>query len=295
MYPKPRVGFNQQPSYARDSFALVRAVLLSAARWLDRARAVCLSLGLGTLRIHHLRAGIADTWRSYNVDDEEIASGLDANEKEVIARFVKPGDRLLVVGCGTGRDVIPLARMGCDVVGVDPVPEAVISARRMLSSLRLTAEIIEGYLEDVEVPGLFDVILFSNLCYSYFPESQRRTTVLRRAGTQLSADGRILVTYLTMRQPFQTRMLACLQFAARVSRSDWQPEGGDHLNPISSSRAGFGYEHFFGPGDLEREAIQAGLRVIPHDQHPLARPLLVLARAQSGASDEQASCSGGGR
>jgi SAM-dependent methyltransferase len=277
------MAFNQPPSHVPDRVAPIRMVLLHAAKWLDRARAMCLSLGLGTLRIYHLRVGIVDAWSSYNRDDEEIASGLDADEREVVARFLKPGDRLLIVGCGTGRDVIPLVRMGFDVVGVDPVPEAAITARRILNREGLAAQILEGYFEDIQVPGLFDVIMFSNLCYSYFPESRRRTAMLRKAGTHLSADGRILVTYLTMRPPFQTRMLACLQFAARLSRSDWRPEAGDHLNPIRSAHGGFAYEHFFASGELEREAADAGLHVIPHAQHPLARPLIVLARTQSGA------------
>lgn len=281
----------------RPFIAPIRAALLRAARWFDRARAVCLSLGLGTLRIHHLRLGIQDAWRRYNHGDDQIASGLDADEQQVIDRFVKPRDRVLIVGCGTGRDVLPLVRMGCEVVGVDPVPEAVIAARRVLNRERLAAQIIEGYFEDVEVQGLFDVILFSSLCYSYFPETRRRTAVLIRARNQLSTDGRILVTYLTMWPKFQTRMLACLQFAARVSGSDWRPEAGDHLTPIGASRAEFAYEHFFGPGEVEREAAKAGLQVIPHAQHPLARPLLVLARAPSpvSARDDNGICGGADR
>ena len=253
-----------------------RAMLLETARWLDRARALCVSLGVGTLRLRDVRAGVEDNWSGFVTDAAEIESGLDPAEAAVVARFIGVNDRVLVVGCGTGRDVIPLVRMGCQVVGIDPVAHAVGIARRELAARGLAASIVEGYFEDAPVPGTFDVILFSNLCYSYIPERERRTKLLRKAAGLLSPGGKILVTHLAARSPFRTRMLWSMRAAARLTRSDWHPEAGDHLVPINGARARFGFEHFFAPGELEREAADAGLLVLPHREHPHARPLLVL-------------------
>lgn len=256
-----------------------RAMLLGAARWLDHARALCVLLGVATLRLRDVRAGVEDMWSRFVTDPEEIASGLDPAEAAVVARFIGATDRVLVIGCGTGRDVIPLARMGCEVVGVDPVAHAVTTARRELERRGLAASIVEGYFEDASVPGTFDVILFSNLCYSYIPERARRTNVLRKAAGLLSPGGRILVTHLAARSPFRTRRLWSMRAVARLTRSDWRPEAGDHLVPISGARARFGFEHFFAPGELEQEAADAGLLVLPHREHPHARPLLVLTHS----------------
>src|SRR5262245_55345244 len=186
-------------------------MLLGTARTLERARRLCVSLAAGTLRLDQLRDGIEETWRDYVADEAQIDAGLDPAEAAIVERFITPADRVLVVGCGTGRDVIPLLRMGCQVVGIDPVTEAVTRARRALESRRLRGAIVEGYFEETAVPGCFDVILFSNHCYSYIPERARRVAVLKKAAGQLGPGGKILVTYLAAPQPGRTRSLHAMQ------------------------------------------------------------------------------------
>ena len=256
-----------------------RTVLLWTARWFDRARALCVSLSAGTLGFRQLRAGIEDTWSGFVADESEIASGWDPAEAAIVARFISAVDRVLVIGCGTGRDLIPLLRMGCEVVGIDPVPEIVAMARRELEKRQLQSSIVEGYFEDTAVPGRFDVVLFSNHTYSYIPERSRRVAVLKKAADLLSPRGRILATYLASRAPFRPRMLRAMQAVARLTRSDWRPERGDHLEPLDGRPGRFAYEHFFGPGELEHEAADASLIVLPHREHPHARQMLVLTRA----------------
>ena len=253
-----------------------RAVLVATARGLDRTRACCVSLAAATLRLDDVRAGIENTWRGYVVDEAEIDAGLDPAETAVVTRFVTAGDRVLVVGCGTGRDVIPLVRMGCDVVGIDPVREVVAAARRALDRRGLRASIVDGYFEDAQIRGRFDVILFSNHCYSYIPERRRRVEMLRKAADQLTSRGRLLVTYIASPSPAGTRSLRAMQSVARLTRSDWQPEAGDRLEPLDGARGSFAYEHLFRPGELEAEAHDAGLTVLPHREHPHARQMLVL-------------------
>lgn len=53
-----------------------------------------------------------------------------------VLRMLEPraGERILDVGCGNGRDLIPLVRVGCRCVGVDYSPGMVEEARRDLSA-----------------------------------------------------------------------------------------------------------------------------------------------------------------
>jgi SAM-dependent methyltransferase len=237
-----------------------------------------MAVAAGTLRLGQLRAGIEDTWRDYVEDEAHIDAGLDPAEHAVVARFITATDRVLVVGCGAGRDLIPLARMGCDVVGVEPIAETVTTARRALETRQLRASIVAGYYEDTEVPGRFDVILFSNHCYSLIPERRRRVAVLEKAARQLTGDGHILVTYLAALSATRKRSLRIMQTVARLTRSDWRPEPGDQLDSLEAPRGLFGYEHLFRPDELEQEATDAGLHVLPHREHPHVRQMLVLVR-----------------
>jgi hypothetical protein len=74
-------------------------------------------VALGTMRLNDLRAGVERRWSEFFVADADITSGLMPWESEVVSKFVRPADRVLVVGCGTGRDVLVLAGMGCRVTG----------------------------------------------------------------------------------------------------------------------------------------------------------------------------------
>jgi 2-polyprenyl-6-hydroxyphenyl methylase/3-demethylubiquinone-9 3-methyltransferase len=69
------------------------------------------------------------------------------------------GIDLLDVGCGAGLFAEPLARLGADVVGVDPAPAAIEAARRHAeeTAARLTYRI--GTVEDLgDEPRRFDVV-----------------------------------------------------------------------------------------------------------------------------------------
>ena len=57
-----------------------------------------------------------------------------------------PGDRLLEVGCATGKATLPLARRGFRITCIELGPDLAAAARRNLAGLG--ADIIEGRFED---------------------------------------------------------------------------------------------------------------------------------------------------
>ena len=60
---------------------------------------------------------------------------------------VKPQDRVLDVGCGTGYSTAILASLGQSVIGLEPEPELAAAARRNVVALGITnAEIVSGSL-----------------------------------------------------------------------------------------------------------------------------------------------------
>jgi SAM-dependent methyltransferase len=74
------------------------------------------------------------------------------------AAGLAPGDRLLEVGCATGKATVPLARRGFRITCVELGPELALAARRNLAGLG--AEVIEGRFEDWRpTPGVrFDLV-----------------------------------------------------------------------------------------------------------------------------------------
>ena len=251
--------------------------LFHAGRLFARAARVFDHLAAGTLNIDRLRLGIERNWEDFGARDADIAAGLTRWEEEMIARFVTRDDDVLLVGSGPGRDLVALAGLGYRVTAVEPARRAIDTCRRQLEMRGLSAEIIEGFVEDVALPRRFDVIIFSGCCYNFIPQTSRRIAALRKAGGHLTARGRILVNFMT--EPSgHPALIQLARLAARVTRSDWRPEPGDVVLPVDSARPLFHYEHPFGPGEIESEAAAAGLRTAHRLEFP-GTPFVVLAPA----------------
>ena len=176
---------------------VVTSSLFQAGRFFARAARVLNHLAAGTLTIDQLRIGIERTWEEFSARDADIAAGLTRWEEEMIARFVARDDDVLLVGSGPGRDLVALVGGGYRVTAVEPARRAIATCRRQLEMRGLTADIIEGFFEDVALPRRFDVIIFSGCCYNFIPESRRRIAALRKAADHLAPRGRILINYMT--------------------------------------------------------------------------------------------------
>jgi SAM-dependent methyltransferase len=256
---------------------LVAFTIHQTGQLFARAARVCNHVSAGTLTVDGLRTGIEKTWEDFNGRDADVAAGLTRWEEEMVARFLVPGDEVLLVGAGPGRDLIALIEKGHRVTGVEPARRAVAACRRHLESRGIDAELIEGFFEDVTLPRRFDAIMFSGCSYSFIPGSNRRVTALRKAAEHLTPRGRILVNFMTGPAD-NAALIGLTRLSARISRSDWRPEPGDVVQPIVSSRPLFNYEHHFAPRELESEAKAAGLETVGGSDFS-SGSVLVLQRA----------------
>lgn len=251
-------------------------LLAGAARALDRAGRASMCLAAATLRLPDLREAIGNTWEEFGCSEGAILSGLMPWERALYDRFLKPADHILVVGCGTGRDLIALLKLGYRAAGLDVVPGALALARQMLDKEGLQAELYAGGIEVVALPGSFDVFTFSWCCYGYIPESEARIGVLRKVKAHLNPGGRILLTYLPAQRPPRALPIQLMRFMARVTRSGWRPEPGDVIGPATEDRNAVRYEHQFREGELESEARAAGLTVVFQERGNVGTAVLMI-------------------
>jgi SAM-dependent methyltransferase len=189
------------------------------------------------------------------VDDGDL--GWMPWETAVADQFVATGERILLVGCGTGRDLIPFVERGCRVIGVDPADRAVDAAVSALKRRELTATVSRGFFEDIPFDDEFDVVWFSPFSYSYMPSSSRRVSAVRRVVARLARGGRVVVTYSSGHAP-RNRALAIGRIVGRLSGSDWSLEAGDEIWRKAGTRC-LAYEHRFARDTLVDELSMAGL------------------------------------
>ena len=87
------------------------------------------------------------------------------------AAGLAPGDRLLEVGCATGKATVPLARRGFRVTCVELGPELAAAARRNLAGLG--AEVIQGRFEDWHDPGRRFDLVFAATAWNWIDPARR--------------------------------------------------------------------------------------------------------------------------
>jgi SAM-dependent methyltransferase len=245
----------------------------------EMASQAFLFLGVGLLRRSDFKDLSLRSWSAYAHTDDEARSGFTTWEETTFRQFVKAGDRLCIVGCGSGRDLLPFVSEGHHVVGIEPSPAPAAMLRRILRETNLSATVIEASVEDAVLPGLFDVVLFTQNCYSYIPGSDSRVAVLRKLEEHLGANGRIFLTYPRRRGGWVSRSARLATLMARLTRSDWRLEPYDAFQRIDvpGEPGAMICEHYFVPEEIEREAERAGLRVLVHGD-PWATAYAVLCR-----------------
>ncbi len=102
---------------------------------------------------------------------------------------LQPGDRVLIVGVGTGAD-FPYLPAGVDATGIDLSPEMLAKARLKLDRTPASVTLIEGDAQTLLVAeGSFDTVIL-NLILSVIPDGN---ACLRSALHALKPGGRAVI------------------------------------------------------------------------------------------------------
>ena len=125
---------------------------------------------------HDRRAqtGVERTWEDFSaVGRAPIAAGLMEWEEESVA-LPAATESVLLVGSGPGRDLVALVERGYRVTASNPRGAPTDGAAAPCHTPADRAD-LEGFFEDVTLDGRFDAVIFSYCCYSFIPDSRRRS------------------------------------------------------------------------------------------------------------------------
>jgi SAM-dependent methyltransferase len=218
----------------------------------------------GLLRREDLDAASIVRWEAFTRAVVEVDNGLEPWEKRAYARALSTADRVLIVGCGAGRDLVALRALGHCVTGLDLSPDITDLARRNLAARGIPADVHTGSVERAIPQGPFDVAIFSERCYGCMQGAAIRQAVLARLKESLAPRGRIVISYAVVDRPSPTAT-RLTSLAARIARTGWVPEPGDRFTRDHLTSRVLRYEHLFTPEQLASECRSAGFQ-IAHDE-----------------------------
>jgi SAM-dependent methyltransferase len=181
--------------------------------------------------------------------------GIRSAIRAVVERI--DGNRVLEVGCGTGRWIAELSRTGLDVAGIDPSEQMLSQAREIV-----TGDLRRGVAEDLPwLEASFDAVLYINSLHHIVAP----LVALRETFRVLRPGGRVLSIGLDPHEPGdqcyvyeffpEALILDRQRFPSCARRMDWMRTAGftevalgvaEHLQ---SSRS---FEQALADGVLER-------------------------------------------
>jgi SAM-dependent methyltransferase len=226
----------------------------------------------------HIVAAVRAKWAVAAEVEHLVAESdpaLEAWEQLVFDRFVDPGARVLVVGCGGGRESLALAERGFRVTGIDFVPALVDEARRRAAGRGLPVTFEAATVEELarRHSATFDAILATTPVYEQTPGRARRVAFLR-ALRRLTAPGGLVVlcaAWYPDRGP-RRAMIDGARWLLRRLGVRAAAEPGDrftyHVSIASDHKTACFYHRFQRPEEIAREIRAAGLAGEPHPEGP---------------------------
>lgn len=139
-----------------------------------------------------LIAGGASTWDRTPYDEYELRPLV----AKVSRQWLRPGQRVLVLGCGTGPDACHFAEVGMRVTGIDISPTAIDVARKQAADRGLDVTWIVGDACDLSRAGHFDAVVDAHMLHCLALASDRTALIRSVAGALVLGGCFIIATMI---------------------------------------------------------------------------------------------------
>jgi len=222
---------------------------------------------LGLLRRDSLQRLTALSYdaRALYLDEAYNTSGLYDWERVAIERHFRRGSRLLLGGCGGGRELLALASDGFVVDAFEPNHAYVAQAQRNLDEKQLRGRVLRSAPDAMpdEFAGPYDGVVLGWGMYTHVVGRDRRIALLRALHERL-VEGAPLLLSFWVRDASSRRLRWQQGVAATFASASFnprRPEFGDDMNQQA-------FVHWFDEAGIGAELREAGFQPVSFKATP---------------------------
>lgn len=139
---------------------------------------------------------------------EELAHTSEKYYLPYIQQYKKivPSMRVLEIGCGDGGNLVPFAKRGCAVMGVDLSPSRIEVAKNCFASLELQGDFVAADIFTVkELERQFDLIICHDVLEHIFDKSQ----FIENLKKYVKPGGMVFMSFPAWQMPFGGHQQIC--------------------------------------------------------------------------------------
>lgn len=120
----------------------------------------------------------------------KLLGGEAARQALLAQAALRPGHRVLEIGCGTGTLTTQIKQLHpeVEVVGLDPDPKALARARRKAARAAVSVQLDQGFADELPYPEASFDRVFSSFMYHHLPADEREK-MLRAVRRVLKTGG----------------------------------------------------------------------------------------------------------
>ncbi|UCH34927.1 MAG: class I SAM-dependent methyltransferase [Armatimonadota bacterium] len=138
-----------------------------------------------------------DAWISETYDYHYATRGIGDDVALWLALAAQTGGPVLELACGTGRVVLPLARAGYEITGLDLSPHQLAVARRKLAQepgeVQARVRLVEGDMSGFDLGATYGLIIIPFRSFQALLERSQQRGCLESCARHLSPGGRLAI------------------------------------------------------------------------------------------------------
>jgi len=144
----------------------------------------------------------------------------------------EPKGTVLDLGCGQGRDTIPLAKMGYNVIAVDHSKVGIDQLTENAKKANLNIQAIVGDVFSLEIDQVVDIILLDSMLHFYKNDVERESTFVTRILNEIKVNG-VFVNFIIKGKMRE----AIIKDLVNKSGFDWEVLAEEYVDyPESNSK-----------------------------------------------------------